>query len=261
MPIKIYAPPDGATIRGITVDATYIYWAEGGTGRGVFRMPKSGTPNDVVLMHHASLDAFDVAVDGTSLYWSDKDYFVWAIPIDGNMTSTPIEWFAHNSLLPRYITVDDQHVVYATVVYGADTGTSGDIVSGWHTGSDHPFSGQAGIAGIAFPGAPDAGARRVIWGHASGIRGGLADDTGKFDGLYTGSADPVAGVATDGVEMFWISNNQIIKRGRFAPTPSATDSGCISPPQYLGPYADIAVDDQWIYFTWPSKNEIDKCPR
>ncbi len=223
-------------------------------------MPKPG--GDVVLMHHASMTAdvtaYDVAVDGTSLYWSASDYFVWAMPIDGDMTSAPTQWFAHNSLLPRYITVDDMHVVYASVVYAGNTG---DIVSGWRTGSGHPFSGQAGIAGIAFPGAPDTGPRPIIWGHSSGIREGLADDTGKFDGLYTGSSDPVAGVATDGTEMFWISNNQIIKEGSFGSMPKAADTGCISPPQDLGPYADIAVDEQWIYFTWPNKNEIDKCPR
>jgi hypothetical protein len=45
------------------------------------------------------------------------------------------------------------------------------------------------------------------------------------------TADPMAGVATDEVEMVWISNNQIIKKGRFVPTPSANDTGCISPPK------------------------------
>jgi hypothetical protein len=260
MPITIYKPQAGATVRGITVDATYIYWAEGGPGRGIFRMPKLGGMADVVLMHGPSLSAYDVAVDSTSIYWSDGDYFVWAMPRDGDATSPKTQWFAHNSTLspPRYVTVDDKQIVYVSI--NGDT-TNGSIVSGSRSGSLHPYSGQSGIAGIAFRGVPDAGERLILWGHSMGIREGVITGGGTGDDLFTGTADPVAGVATDGVEMVWISHDQIIKKGRFAPTPSANDTGCISPPQDLGANADIALDDQWIYFTWPSKNEIDKCPR
>jgi hypothetical protein len=262
MPVTIYSPQTGGTIHGITVDATYLYWTEEGKGLGVFRMPKMGGPSDVVLMHRASLTAYDVAVDGTYLYWSDTDYHVWAMPIDGNPSSATMMWFPHNSTLPRYITVDDNHVVYVTISSNNDGGNNpGDIVSGSPTRNDHQFSAQAGIAGIAFPGVPDAGTRRIIWGHSTGIREGPVDGSGNFSDLLTGGPDPVAGIAIEGAEMFWISNNQIIKDSRFATAIFASDTGCISPPQDLGPYADIAVDDRWIYFTWPRKNEIARCPR
>jgi len=250
MPVTIYTAPMGATIGGITVDATYLYWAEG--GRGIFRMLKAGLQNDAVFMHRASLEAFDVAVDDTYLYWADRDYFVWAMPRDGDVTSTPTQWFSHNVMAPRYIAVDNKQVVYVTI-------GPGDIVSGSPTASFHPFSSQTGIAGIGFLGATDAGQRIILWGHASGIRQGQSTG-GKFDDLFAGGTDPVAGIATDGVDMVWISNNDMIKKGQPA-SASQGDTGCISPPQDLGPNADIALDDQWIYFTWPNKNEIDKCPR
>jgi hypothetical protein len=260
-PVTIYTPPPGATIRGITVDAKYIYWAEWEPGRGIFRMLKAGGP--VVLMHLASLHAYDVAVDGTYLYWSDDDYHVWAMPIDGNPMSTQMMWFPHNSMFPRYITVDDNHVVYVTISTNTDGGNNlGDVESGSPARNDDQFSMQAGITGIAFPGVPDAGPRHVIWGHSTGIRDGQLDGTGKFNNLYmAGVQDPVAGVASDGTDLFWISNNQIIKKVGIATAQEPKDTGCISPPQDLGLYADIAVDDKWIYFTWPKKNEIGKCPR
>ena len=106
----------------------------------------------------------------------------------------------------------------------------------------------------------DAGTHDLLWGYNAGIRSGIATGAGSGMDLYTGATDPVQGVATDGRQVFWVSNGQAIKRGDLSMATTRTTI-CFTPPQDLGAYADIAVDDQWVYFTWPNKNQIYKCPK
>jgi hypothetical protein len=248
----VYSAPQGASIRGITVFGPNLYWAEGGPGRGLFKMPKDGSTTDPTPLHN--VDTYDVAVDANFIYWADADLYMYRIPISGGINTPPTRGFAHNAPLPRYIIVDDSGTIYVT------TGT-GDILSGNLTSSARPYSGQMGVAGIDFYTNVDAGTRKLIWGHASGIKegppGGLMMPMDVKD-LYTGLVVPVQGVATDGERMYWISNNDSIRKGEQGR--ASAGPWCVTS-QDLGPYADITVDEAWVYFTWPSKNQIYKCPK
>ena len=52
----------GASTRGITVDRTDLYWVEGGSGRGVFRMSKS-CDGGIALQLRRTPSGYDVAVE------------------------------------------------------------------------------------------------------------------------------------------------------------------------------------------------------
>jgi hypothetical protein len=257
MPTLVYSAPALASIRGIAVDASNLYWVEGGAGRGVFRMSKQ--MGGSVVQMRITPNAFDVAVDATSIYWSEgaNSFLVYQMPLAGGVLTQATSYFPHNSASPRYIAIDDGAIVYVTT----DTGS---ILSGGAGTSAHPYAAQNGIAGIAFHGVADAGIHDLLWGYGAGIRSGPANGAGQEMDLYTGSTDPVQGVASDGEDMFWVSNNQSIKKGGISMA-AAGDAGCIAlqasgdSRETLGDFADIAVDDRWIYFTWPSKNQIYKC--
>ncbi len=254
----VYEAPAGASIRGITVFGADLYWVEGGSTRGVFRMPKDGQPSDLLQIRRTP-SAFDVAVDANFIYWSDGgDFLVWQMPITGGVNTMPTMVFAHNSTVPRYIAVDDRGIVYVTT----STGGSGSILSGGMGSSAHPYAAQDSIAGIAFYADVDAGAHKLIWGYATGIKEGPTQGpTVPMDvqDLNTGlSGQPVQGVAMDGQRMYWISNSNAVRKGE--PSKGSAGPWCVTG-QDLGPYADITVDDSWVYFTWPSKNQIYKCAK
>jgi hypothetical protein len=253
-PTLVYSAPPGASIRGIAVFGPDLYWVEGGLGRGIFRMRKDGDAGTTSPIFYTT-NAYDVAVDAKSIYWTEgsPSYQAWQMPITGGVNTTPTSYFSHNSSFPGYIAIDDSAILYVTTI---DTGR---ILSGSAGSSANPYVAQSGIAGIAFYSVADAGVHDLLWGYGAGIRYGPPGGSGPgAKDLYTGSSDPVQGVATDGQEVFWISNEQAIKRGDLATAATPRDVGC-SPPRDLGHYADIAVDDRWVYFTWPSKNQIYKC--
>jgi hypothetical protein len=239
-------------IRGITVFGPTLYWAEAGMGRGIFKMPKEGSPADVLPLNRENAkDAYDVAVDATSIYWADgASFLVSQIPITGGLGTAPTTVFAHNMTVPRYITVDDGGTVYVA-------SESGSILSGRMNSSLHPYSGLMMLAGIAYSADVDAGTRKLLFGYSSGIKEGLTQGMTDPPDIYTGlSGQPVQGVATDGTRVYWISNNSSVRKGE--PWRGSAGAWCVTG-QDLGPNADIAVDDQWVYFTWPKKNQIYKC--
>jgi hypothetical protein len=249
-PILVYTAPAEAEVRGITVMGPDIYWAEGGTGRGVFRMPKQSPASEPIQLWRTT-NSYDVAVDARFLCWSDgTDYGVWRMPLGGGAMTSPTRVFSHNSRFPRYLTIDDQGALYVTSEMGG-------ILAGADGLSSLLYTEQPNITGIAFY--RDAGVRALLWGYDAGIRSGAASGAVALD-VYAGALTPVQGVATDGSLVYWIRNDEAIFTAGIT-IPSVQDTRCLAPWQDLGPNADIAVDEAWIYFTWPNRNQIYKCPK
>jgi hypothetical protein len=254
-PTLVYTAPSHAELRGISVSATDIYWVEGGPGGGIFRMPKETVGVPVQLRVTSS--AYDVAVDADYIYWADAaDFQVWRMPITGSTTTAPTAVLAHNSNLPRYLVVDSRGVVYLTT-------STGSILAGSQGSAFHPYADQNAIEGVALDEGAGPGAPNLVWGYGAGIRTGPA--TGALSAtdvkeIYTGVMVPVQGVAVDGPRMYWVGGNREIREGDLV-QPSAGGARCLSSPQDLGLHADIAVDEGSIYFTWPSRNQIYKCPK
>jgi hypothetical protein len=248
-PIPVYTAPMGATLRGIALHGSDLYWVECCAGRGLFKMP--GGESGMAIPVQFTENAFDVAVDASSIYWSEgkNSFQVFQMPISGGTVSP---YFPHNAMSPTYITVDDAAVVYVTT-------EGGSIISGIAGPSMHLYAAQTGIAGIAFYASADAGGRDVYWGYNAGIRYATTKGGGIVKDVWTGGTNESAqGVATDGQDLFWISDNKSIKKSELA-IASPGPTSCINPPQDLGANADIAVNDRWIYFTWPNRNAIYRC--
>jgi hypothetical protein len=261
--ILVYTAPSGTTLRGIDVHGSDLYWVECCGGRGVFKMPGGGS--GIALPIQNTPNAFDVAVDTNSIYWSEgrPSFLVLQIPITGGVQTMPTPYFPHNSESPSYIAVDDAAMVYVTTgaSISGDASINGDILSGKPGSSFRPYPTQPGVAGIAFYGAADAGVHDLYWGFKAGIRFGPTQGDGMGRDIWTGGTnESVQGVATDGQNLFWITDSKAIKRTDITVvSPGATN--CINPPQDLGPNADIAANGQWIYFTWPNRNSIYRCLR
>jgi len=254
------------TIRGIAISDSDLYWVEFGMGRGIVHMPKLGASQPVLLhrLDVGTTTAFDVAVDRTFVYWGDENQ-IWQIPVSGNVSTSPFSYFSTGSQIPRYIAVEravpgvDANAFDPSQadVYVTTAGAS--IIYGTLGTSFIRYIEQPGIAGVAiYSPRGDAGGHDLLWGYGKGIKEGPLQGGGGID--ITTSGLPVEGVATDGRFIYWIENGQEIKS--FEPTTSAAPRRlCFDALQDLGTDGDIAVDDAWVYFTWPKKNQILKCPK
>jgi hypothetical protein len=254
----IVANADGV-LRGIAVFGSDVYWVQTGTSAaGIVGAPKEGgTP----VFFLATPNAFDVAVDADYVYWSNgtgNEVFRRSIASDAS---------SGESLYPgagqtRYLAVGNGGRVYATGGNSVAAGPRPDAGGGIAL-----YNLQLGAAGIAVSG-PD-----LYWSLDAGIVKG--DITGQMQppvAIYDGASGEVAGIATDGQDVYWIASDGAVRAKSLGPTPAMRevcrartelgDAGADARPDGAGgefASADVAVDDQWVYFTEPAIRQISKC--
>lgn len=247
----------GGTLRGIAEHDTDIYWVQSDTNAGIVRAPKGG--GQAPVFFDATADAFDVAVDADYVYWSTgKGNEVFRAPIGSTAPSGKVLFPGANETF--YLAVGTSGRVYVT---GANAVTLGPRIDAGIGDAIYPF--QGGAAGVAVSGTD------LFWSLDAGIVRG--NDTGQSQPrpVYPGAPGEVGGIAADGQEIYWIASDGAVR------ALSLTNPGPISPrevcratvaigdadarPDSAGnaSMADIAVDDQWVYFTEPAIGQISKC--
>jgi hypothetical protein len=146
------ATDEGADGAGLTMDATYVYWA---SGAAIKRAPKTGGPGVTVVTPAGAPVA--IAVDATRAYWL-LDGAVWAAALDGGATiklaSLPNPFF----WLGEWLTVDDAgvYVAFSATSFSAHDGAVVRI----------PLAGGAPVvlaSGVVRPSAITVDASHVYW--------------------------------------------------------------------------------------------------
>ena len=108
----------------------------------------------------------------------------------------------------------------------------------------------------------------LFWGHDAPI-GVLRANRATLDAASTVElddqmpAEAVSGVATDDVKVYWIAGDRVILSASATGAPAAPKPVCddLGDDAGFGANADVAVDDEWIYFTRPSAGLIQKCKK
>jgi hypothetical protein len=247
-----------ATLRGIDVTAEHVYWVEGDMmSWGVYRVSKQNDAGPPEQVGNGDDDIFDVAVEGDSVYWSNGSTIKRAPLGDA---SAPVIYLELGAAEARYIAVNSLGRVYVTTsdaVYigpcpsftrcnGTDPVFGNDII--------RQFAGIPGVSGIAL------GTDLLFWGHemAPGDLGpGVTRVSTNLDSPVKTEMDRrkvpehVSAVASDGVEVFWMAGDHAILA---TPVTGAPDDPRVvyDDPDHdagFGPEADIAVDDDSVYFT------------
>jgi hypothetical protein len=184
---------------GITVDATSVYWSNGGS---VLKMPLVG--GSVTTLVADGNQPFQVAVNTTDLYWTGFLGTLGRVALDGSSTSTLVV----SSLPtppPYFLALDSANVYYTTQT----DNTTGTVVAFALSGSSSLAlgTGQDLTAGIAVSGG------HVYW--ASG--GTSSPNTGSISGSATSvtGISPIAtaeetpyAVATDGTNVYWTNREE-----------------------------------------------------
>ena len=250
-------------VRGIAVYGDEIYWVQTAIPAGIAHASKlGGMP---VLFENTS-NAFDVAVDGDYVYWStgqgNPGNEVYRKPINMDGSSGASYFTGPGATL--YLVVGTAGRVFVTgndtVAFGPkpDAGTSIAL-----------YLTQPGVAGIAIHN------DNIFWSRDTGIvfgsEKGQVEDAA--DPVYLGMPGEVAGIATDGQEVYWIGSDGAVRAISLrdsTPTPREVCRAHISTGDAesdvrldgdggASAMADVAVDEQWVYFAEPALRQISKC--
>jgi hypothetical protein len=244
-----------APITGITVNATDLYWVEGGN---VFRAPKESQGGTGIGIDNGRT-AFDVAVDANFIYWSNDIMIMHEVrkkPIS-NPPVTPDHVFTPGAPRTRYLAVGEEGQVFATDPGSINSSTRVGVPNG------NIYSSQTEASGIAVVG------NDLYWGYGGAMHGVRK---GSIDGLipqsevvFTDLQGVVTGIATDGEDMYWIEDNRRVRRTRLKVMTGSISEVCSEPDAApdggFGPDSDLAVDDQWVYFSEPNLMRISKCAK
>jgi sugar lactone lactonase YvrE len=137
---------------GMATDSDYVYWVNSGTGGGPGQLQKyplvgDGGANGIVLDSQENPNAWAVAVDGTSVYWTDFGPFgsgavYRASKIDGSGFIT----LARNQSKADRIVADSKYVYWTSL----DDGTvSRSTLDGRPPGAQTMVTGLVAPSGIA----------------------------------------------------------------------------------------------------------------
>jgi hypothetical protein len=231
---------------GIALDTTGdVCWVAGQSVRGLYCAPTAGgdagairkldDANDAQWL----VDAFDLALDATYVYWSNgPNNNVVRKALSGG---TAASYFTGDNRV-SYIAVTGSGQVWASD-YVAPDASSGAIVVGPSGGqSTEAYPLQPGESGIALWQTQNT----VYWGRSDGLAFGVQSTSGSPPTIIKFPETPVGGVAVDSAgTVYFIVGDQKIYR---------LTSGSSSPQllyDAMTPFgdSDIAVDDAAVYFS------------
>jgi hypothetical protein len=244
-------------ITGITVNATDIYWVEGGN---VFGAPKQG--GGPTTGFDSSRIDFDVAVDDTFVYWSDDDHHqVWRKPI-ASPSVMPDFVFSPGAPRTQYLALGLESQVFVTDPISINSGPRVGN-PGFPTGNI--YSNQTEVSGIAVFNTD------LYWGYGGakhGVHKGTIDGlTPAVEVIFRDLPGVVSGVATDGDNLYWLEDGRRVRRTPLKVMIGSITEVCselasvVDADAGFGRNSDLALDDQWVYFSEPSLMRIMKCAK
>jgi hypothetical protein len=249
----LFRVSNGGIPRGIALSDTGVYWAEV-KPVGILYAPKNAPSDAAPAVIHVDTnndhldDVFDVAVDQTSLYWTEYRLgVVHKKPLAGTILDTSyFNGAGHGAYLTltgdSHVYLTDFNMVIAAIVQGPPSLSVAN-------------NQKPPASGIAFCGDSIFWA----WGNPSIIA--TADSTSMLPTDYYTPSDPgaITGLACDTDNFYWIQDNRSIRwtdrvqREREEPLYTSDSDFATDTDVNV---ADLAVDDEWIYFTKPLDRAI-----
>jgi hypothetical protein len=240
--------------RGITVRGPDLYWVQTETNSGIVHAEKHG---QAPSFFHVTPNAFDVAVDDDYVYWSSgqgNEVFRKTIASGG-----AAELLFAGAGETLYMAAGDAGRLFVTGSNGVVIGPRPDAGT-----SDALYLSQLGAAGIALKGT------ELYFGVTAGLVRGGENGQAAPEAVYRTAPGEIGGVATDEAEIYWITVDGVVRALSLEPSATTPREVCRASAQpfdaglpadggaSLG-LADVAVDEQWVYFTEPARRRVSKC--
>jgi len=238
--------------RGITLFNGQICWVGDLKPQGLFCAPVSGgTPASIVRIDDRVidapflLDAFDLLLDATYVYWSNGQNNQ---AIRMQRGGRPQQYFTGGGRV-SFLAFGNAATVWATDFADPPSSGAGEIIvgpSGAGTASNAIYTAEVGASGVAvYRG-------NVYWGNSSGLNFGPLAGNARINRIMSPER-PVGGVAVDaqGTAYFLAGNRSLYRyaTGAAAPTFMYAETSAFGT-------GDVAVDDQSVYFSEPDRGCI-----
>jgi hypothetical protein len=241
-PQTIYANLIGPI--GLTVLGDDLFWVAG-QPKGLFHAPRAGG-GAVAHLDDASQpigDAFDLAVDATFVYWTQRGGAVLRRGRNGGANEACFT--ASGSA--AYIAIANG----ALFVTDFRLDGTGSVAKGTCGGASILFSNQSRASGIA------ATPQLVYWGKNQNDQIAFGPINGGSPSTFRAVVGAVGGVAVDADAVYWLRESRRVMRFTFASQIETElyDAG--------GPFGDgdIAVDDDAVYWTETANGVIKRLPK
>ena len=244
--------------RGITLWNNDVCWVGNANPRSLFCAPASGGGTvvhvDVAGDESFLGDAFDLLFDATNVYWTNGgNNEVVTRPLSGGQ---PQLYFSGGGRV-SFLAAGEGATLWATdFADPSDPGAtaSGEVIVGPSAGgtsSNAIYTGQMEASGVAVYNG------NVYWGASDGLAFGSVMGNGTI--FHVDSTEtPVAGVAVDSTGMaYFLAGNQSLYR-YMTGAPSAVRVYQETMPFGAG---DVALDDQYVYFSEPDAGCIVRIAR
>jgi hypothetical protein len=257
-PTPIYTNQQDPT--GITLVGDQLCWVGGQNVRGLYCAKAAGggdvqtidVPNDRDMLK----GAFDLALDDSFVYWSNGVNN--RVVRRGRSDDTPEEYFTGSGNIGYIVLTGGQSdqgaLVFATGYSPDEQSDKNEVING-------PLDGQFHQSELIYPSEARASGISVVsntafWGGQGKLNFG--PDTGNADITRVPVDGTVTGVAVDGKKTayFIVDDQKIYRLPRGSNTPEPIY-------QAEAPFgtSDIALDDQWLYWSEHDKQRLMRMKR
>ena len=237
--------------HGVAVYGDFVYWVETFPA-GLLRAPKLGAANGIHVEEATPLlDPFDVVLDDTYLYWTDGDSLAARLAPGASSDAGP--WQPIRVDHAKFLTIANGTVYVTSQV---DQGAIASMSTSTRR-TMMPFPDQRSPSGIAIIG------EDLYWGHGGGnadgpgiaYAKGMSAPSPFLSPQEAASGDIVDGVAADVRFVYWIKNQRCIMRTDIE---TRMTTLLYRAATILGEGADLAVDENDIYFTSATDHAIER---
>lgn len=233
------------TPLGIGLDDLHVYWVDVAPA-AIYRVLKTGGNPEPLLDAVDLADPRDVAVEGTTLYWSEwTGNLVRKRDLSGGATKTFVTGGGRVGAI----------AINSGILYATDDrtdqpteGTVAFVPAGGTPAAQVLFAMQPLATGMAVAG------NELAWARSGSILLGPATGGTPVVLVPRATTVKVSGVALDDVNVYWIEDEQRIMVANRASGNVAT---FYDPPGAFG-RGDVAVDATHVYWTEPDSGAIRK---
>jgi hypothetical protein len=238
---------------GVGISSDHLYWV---AGRHIVRIAKTGGPVETVDVAADALSSpFDVAIEGSSLYWSElNDARVYRKPLGGGARQLVVDRGTTSLQVIAYIATGNGWLFMTNHI--APTPTAGAVwIARTDSASTTPseqFPNQNYASGVATT--PAA----VYWAR-SGATPGLvsASMPGGSAEYIRPVTESIQGVAADGLDLFFLEGERRVRQWHLG------DADIRTLYEVSAPFgeSDIAVDAKAIYWTEKANGVVKRLAR
>jgi hypothetical protein len=255
------ADPTNTPVQLFATDSTAVYWGDG--PGDVVKLPfGSASPQVIGTGIGTASSAYEIASDGTDVYWAVPGYGVFEIPTTGSsVKATTLFAEISSTAATRGAVLVGGDLYVANARSGTNQGTI-DFIPASELALDGgaPLDAATSIVtGRDTPSNITSDGTHLIWLDFTEPTTLYSADLDGGSVVQYAPADNGVTFATDGVSVYWPGYDGSTTTVEKAPIGNAAAAQALYTASYS--IAAVALDDTWVYWIDGTNNRIYRAPK